>query len=188
MLQQPERGAMLVHDVAELSRAGAEDLSVFNDAGHAAAFSESRAAAIVTSAKLGALPHSDCAILVCDDARLAFARIGQMFYPRATGNGRRHPSAHVADDAVLAPDVELAPGAVIEAGVHIGARSRIGANAVIGPGVTIGHGCEIGSNVSISHAYIGDRVTILPGAAIGQPGFGFASSRSVSVSSVGNLF
>ena len=31
-------------------------------------------------------------------------------------------------------------------------------------------------NVSISHAYIGDRVTILPGAAIGQPGFGFASS------------
>ena len=53
---------------------------------------------------------------------------------------------------------------------------RIGANTVIGPGVAIGHGCEIGSNVSISHAYIGDRVTILPGAAIGQPGFGFASS------------
>ncbi len=54
--------------------------------------------------------------------------------------------------------------------------TRIGANAVIGPGVAIGHDCEIGSNVTISHAYIGDRVTILPGAAIGQPGFGFASS------------
>ena len=56
--------------------------------------------------------------------------------------------------------------------------SRIGANSVIGPGVAIGHDCEIGSNVSISHAYIGDRVVILPGAAIGQAGFGFASSAA----------
>ena len=47
---------------------------------------------------------------------------------------------------------------------------------MIGPGVAIGRDCEIGSNVTISHAYIGDRVTILPGAQIGQPGFGFASS------------
>jgi UDP-3-O-[3-hydroxymyristoyl] glucosamine N-acyltransferase len=43
--------------------------------------------------------------------------------------------------------------------------------------VAIGRNCEIGSNVTISHAYIGDGVVILPGAQIGQPGFGFASSR-----------
>jgi UDP-3-O-[3-hydroxymyristoyl] glucosamine N-acyltransferase len=178
VLQQPERGTMLVHDVAELSRAGAEDLSVFNDAGHAAAFSESRAAAIVTSAKLGALPHGDYAILLCDDPRLAFARIGQMFYPRAASNGRRDPSAHVADDAVLAADVELAPGAVIEAGVHIGARSRIGANAVIGTGTEIGEDCVIGPNCSISHALIGNHVTIAAGSAIGGEGFGFVPTRT----------
>jgi UDP-3-O-[3-hydroxymyristoyl] glucosamine N-acyltransferase len=47
---------------------------------------------------------------------------------------------------------------------------------VIGPGVAIGRDCEIGPNVTISHAYLGDRVLILPGAQIGQPGFGFASS------------
>ena len=70
----------------------------------------------------------------------------------------------------------LGPGVVIGPGAEIGDGARIGANAVIGPGVAIGHGCEIGSNVSISHAYIGDRVMILPGAQIGQPGFGFASS------------
>ena len=28
----------------------------------------------------------------------------------------------------------------------------------------------------ISHAYVGDRVIILPGAAIGQPGFGFTTN------------
>jgi UDP-3-O-[3-hydroxymyristoyl] glucosamine N-acyltransferase len=47
---------------------------------------------------------------------------------------------------------------------------------VIAAGVTIGRGCEIGSNVTIAYAHVGDRVTILPGAQIGQPGFGFASS------------
>ena len=41
--------------------------------------------------------------------------------------------------------------------------------------MTIGRGCEIGSNASISHAYLGDQLLILPGAQIGQPGFGFAS-------------
>jgi UDP-3-O-[3-hydroxymyristoyl] glucosamine N-acyltransferase len=178
VLQQPERGNILVHDVAELGRAESTDLSVFNDTGHAEAFASSRAAAIVTSAKLGALQHGDCALLLCDDPRLAFARIGQMFYPRATSNGRRHPGAHVADDAVLAADVELAPGAVIESGAHIGARSRIGANAVIGAGTEIGDDCTIGANCSISHALIGHHVSIAAGSVIGGEGFGFVPTRT----------
>jgi UDP-3-O-[3-hydroxymyristoyl] glucosamine N-acyltransferase len=177
-LQQPDRGAMLVHDVADLCQAESTDLSVFNDAGHATAFGSSRAAAIVTSTRLGGMPHGDCAILLCDDPRLAFARIGQMFYPKAAATGRHHASAHVADDAVLAADVELAPGAVIEAGVRIGARSRIGANAVIGAGTEIGEDCSIGPNCSISHALIGHRVTIAANSAIGGEGFGFVPTRA----------
>ena len=177
-LQQPDRGAMLVHDVADLGQAQSTDLSIFNDAGHAAAFGSSRAAAIVTSAKLGGLPHGDCALLLCDDPRLAFARIGQMFYPRATANGCHHVSAHVADEAVLAPDVELAPGVVIEAGVRIGARSRISANTVIGVGTQIGEDCSIGPNCSISHALIGNHVSIAANSAIGGEGFGFVPTRA----------
>lgn len=105
----------------------------------------------------------------------AFAAVAAMFYPDAIQQVwvQEEP---VSPKAKLGRDVVLGPGAVIGPGAEIGDRVRIGANAVIGPGVAIGHGCEIGSNVSISHAYIGDRVTILPGAAIGQPGFGFASS------------
>jgi UDP-3-O-[3-hydroxymyristoyl] glucosamine N-acyltransferase len=178
VLQRPERGNMLVHDVAELCQAGDGDLSVFNDAGHAAAFGSSRAAAIITSAKLGALPHGDCAILLCDDPRLAFARVGKMFYPPAAANGRRHPGAHVAEDAVLDADIELSPGAVIEAGARIGARCRIGANAVIGAGVELGTDCVIGPNVSISHALVGHHVTVASGGVIGGEGFGFVPTRT----------
>jgi len=63
-------------------------------------------------------------------------------------------------------------------GAEIGEGTRIGPGASIGPGVAIGRNCEIGANVSISHAHIGDRVIILPGAQLGQPGFGFASSAA----------
>ena len=80
--------------------------------------------------------------------------------------------------AGLGRDVQLGPGVVIGAGAEIGDGTRLGPYAVIGPGVAIGKACEIGSHVTITHAYIGDRVTILPGAHIGQPGFGFASSAA----------
>ena len=82
----------------------------------------------------------------------------------------------MSPDARIGKDVELAPGVVIGPGAEIGDGTRLGPGTVIGPGVAIGRNCEIGANVAISHAYIGDRVTILPGAQIGQPGFGFATS------------
>ncbi len=189
LLQQPERGNMQVHDVAELCQAGQSDLSVFCEASHAAAFAASRAGAIVTSSKLGALPHGDCALLLCDDPRLAFARIGRMFYPRAASTRLRHPGAHVAQDAVLGDGVELAPGAVIESGARIGAHSRIGANSVIGAGVVIGEDCIIGTNCSISHALIGDQVTIAANTAIGGEGFGFvpAPTGLTKISQLGRV-
>jgi len=33
------------------------------------------------------------------------------------------------------------------------------------------------SHVAISHAYLGDGVIVLPGAQVGQAGFGFAGSK-----------
>jgi UDP-3-O-[3-hydroxymyristoyl] glucosamine N-acyltransferase len=50
--------------------------------------------------------------------------------------------------------------------------------AVIGDGVQIGWDVRIGSHASVSHALIGDRVYIYPGARIGQDGFGFAVTPS----------
>jgi UDP-3-O-[3-hydroxymyristoyl] glucosamine N-acyltransferase len=58
--------------------------------------------------------------------------------------------------------------------VEIGARCLIGANSVIGQGSVLGDDVRVGPNVSISHALIGARVRLYPGARIGQDGFGFA--------------
>lgn len=46
--------------------------------------------------------------------------------------------------------------------------------AVIEDNVEIGENCHIGAHVTISHAIIGNNVTIHNGARIGQDGFGFA--------------
>jgi UDP-3-O-[3-hydroxymyristoyl] glucosamine N-acyltransferase len=48
----------------------------------------------------------------------------------------------------------------------------IGANTVIGPGVAIGREAAISANVTLGCALLGDRVTILAGAVIGEAGFG----------------
>ena len=50
----------------------------------------------------------------------------------------------------------------------------MGAHAVIGPKVKIGRDCSIGATVTVSHAFLGNRVILHPGVRIGQDGFGFA--------------
>ncbi|HKP77594.1 MAG TPA: UDP-3-O-(3-hydroxymyristoyl)glucosamine N-acyltransferase, partial [Phenylobacterium sp.] len=78
----------------------------------------------------------------------------------------------LAAEAALEAGVVLGPGAVVGPAAQIGRGTRIGANTVIGPGVAIGRDCDIASNVTIGFALIGDRVKIMAGARIGEPGFG----------------
>jgi len=53
----------------------------------------------------------------------------------------------------------------------------------------MGRDCRIGTHVSVSHALLGDRVVLFPGARIGQDGFGFAITPEgfLSVPQVGRV-
>ncbi len=51
---------------------------------------------------------------------------------------------------------------------QIAERVSIGSCCVIGPDVVIGPDCQIASNVTVSNSSLGERVTLLPGARIGQ--------------------
>ena len=61
---------------------------------------------------------------------------------------------------------------------RIGQGTTIAAGSVIGYRVHIGRDCYIGPNASMTHALIGNHVTIHAGAAIGQDGFGFAMGKA----------
>ena len=86
------------------------------------------------------------------------------------------PARWSPPDAMIDPSAEIGPLAVIGAGVEIGPRCCIAPLAVLGRGVVLGPDCRIGSHASVSHALLGARVYIYPGARIGQEGFGFATT------------
>jgi UDP-3-O-[3-hydroxymyristoyl] glucosamine N-acyltransferase len=112
--------------------------------------------------------------IVADDPLVAWARVAALFHPMPPARPGIHPSAVIAESASIDPTVEVGPLAVIGENVTIGPRGRVGAMVVIGDGVQIGRDVRIGPHASLSHALIGDRVYIYPGARIGQDGFGFA--------------
>ncbi|MEZ5939113.1 MAG: UDP-3-O-(3-hydroxymyristoyl)glucosamine N-acyltransferase [Hyphomonadaceae bacterium] len=108
-------------------------------------------------------------ILLAANPRSAFAKIAQVLVrPKAIAGHDKlvHPTATLADDVLLQP------GCVIAEGVSIGQGTSIGANAVIGPGVQIGRNTRIGPGAVVQFALVGDNVTILAGAVVGETGFG----------------
>ncbi|SAY47758.1 UDP-3-O-(3-hydroxymyristoyl)glucosamine N-acyltransferase [Komagataeibacter rhaeticus] len=114
------------------------------------------------------------AALVSRTPYQAWARIASLFYPPPPVNPGIHPTAVIGTGCVIDPTAAIGAFAVLGDGVQVGAGVDIGTHVSIGPGVRIGARCRIGAHVAISHALLGERVTLLPGARIGQDGFGFA--------------
>ncbi|MDB5493175.1 MAG: firA [Phenylobacterium sp.] len=167
-LSLPGAARRTVRGVAILSQAKADCVTFLSDPRHAEALRENKAAAcFVRPNHLGLVPEG-CAALVTPLPQAAYALAARRLHrPRSLVPGQA-----VAADAELEDGVVLAPGVVVGSGARIGRGTEIGANTVIGPGVTIGRDCLIAANVSIACALIGDRVSILAGAVIGEPGFG----------------
>ncbi len=165
-----------IHDLASLAGAGPDHLTFFAGGAHAGDPAQTGAGYCFVPEKPSKPLQLRPGLVAIASASVqhAFAAAARLFYPDSglVAWSQRTP---VDPSATIGADVVLGPGVAVGPGAEIGERSRIGPNTVIGRGVAIGRGCEIGSNCTIANAYIGDEVLILPGAQIGQPGFGFAS-------------
>src|SRR5262249_2168184 len=120
--------------------------------------------------------------LVVAEPYVAWARVAALFHPVPPVQAGVHATAVVALEARIDPSSEIGALAIIGAGAEIGPRCRIGTAAIIGEGVVLGADCRIGAHVSLSHALLGERVTVFPGARIGQDGFGFAMTGDAFLS------
>lgn len=96
-----------------------------------------------------------------------------------------HPSAIIAEDAVIGADVSIGAGTVIAA------EARIGEGSVIGPMCYVGWQAELGPNsflreqVTIgARAVIGARFIAHPGVRIGADGFSFVTPEKSNVEQV----
>jgi UDP-3-O-[3-hydroxymyristoyl] glucosamine N-acyltransferase len=174
----PEADAIKIHDIGPLDSAGPHDISVFTDVRYRDALKPTRARAIIISRNLARHAADTSRLLYVKDPRLAYAQVGQLFYPLPALEPGIDPRALVDDSATIGAGTQIDANAVIGRGVEIGARCHIGCNVVVGDHVRIGDDCRIGANTSISHALIGQRVGIETGVTIGSQGFGFVPSAS----------
>lgn len=155
-------------------RAGPNDLCYYEASGkNPAPLLAAPGACVITPGQAHLAPNA-AALILSERPRFTFsALVPKLARPRGFESGPAiHPSAKMEEG------VRVAPGAVIAAGAQIGTGTEIGPNAVIGPGVTIGRRCRIGAHATLLFALIGDDVTILAGAVIGEQGFGVASDAA----------
>lgn len=168
----------LIHDVRPLSEAGADHLTFLDNRKYAHQLAGTRAGACLLQPLLLDLAPAATTPLATKAPYRGFALALHLFYPTAAWPKVAAPGTPMVDPtAVIEDGAVIEPGAVVGPEAQIGRGSRIAAGAVIGYRVTIGRGSFIGAGASVTHALVGDRVTLHAGVRIGQDGFGFAMSR-----------
>jgi len=135
---------------------------------------------------------ADCPVsaLVSDNPHLIYARVAGLLNPLPEILGGVHPTAVVAESAIIDRTAWVGPHAVVEEGARIGPNVFIGAGSVIGAGVVIEEESRLVARVVLcAGVHIGKRALIHPGAVVGSDGFGFArdGERWVRVPQLGTV-
>lgn len=170
--------AKLISGIAPLQSAGPDDVSFLDNRRYAGFLEQTKAGAVILLPEFADKVPQGCVALPVAEPYVGWAKVAALFYPFPVPKPGVHASAVIDPAARIDPSVEIAPGVVIEAGVEIGAGTSIGALTHVASGVIIGRDCRIHAQVTLSHAVLGDRVVVYPGARIGQDGFGFAMSKT----------
>jgi UDP-3-O-[3-hydroxymyristoyl] glucosamine N-acyltransferase len=174
-------GAIEIDDLRPLNRAEDSHLTFCSSRKYAGQLAATQAAACLIKRRDADLVPEGAAAVTTDAPHRAFAMAVGLLYPDVL-QPRAAASAANADGVLVHPTAEIAEGVTVEPGAIIGREARIGAGttiaagAIVGYRVFVGRNCYIGPGASVTHALIGDRVTLHAGARIGQDGFGYAMS------------
>jgi UDP-3-O-[3-hydroxymyristoyl] glucosamine N-acyltransferase len=176
-------------DVASLAAAGPEDVTFLDNRLYAPDLTGSRAGACILHPDLASKAPAGMALLLTPSPYKAYAAVARAFHPAPKRTPGIHATARIDPSATIEPGVIAEAGAVIGERAEIGEGSTIHANAVVGAGVVLGAGCVIGPGATLSHCILEARVTVYPGARIGQDGFGFATDagRHIKVPQLGRV-
>ena len=169
---------LLLKGVAPLQAAGADEVSFLDNRRYAPELEKTLAGAVIVHPDMASRVPPGTVPIVTMEPYAGWARVAALFHPTPPARPGAHLTAHIAEGAWVDPSAEVSPFALVEAGAEVGARCRIGPYAAIGPGVVLGPECRIGAHASLSHAVVGARVYVYPGARIGQEGFSFAPTEN----------
>jgi len=165
--------SLVINDVAPLHKAEAGHISCLHNPKYIDQFKKTKATACLVSPEFAKYAPKEIALLLSPKPYRAYGQVAGFFYPHAKKSGGVSSQAAIHSTAKIGKNCTIGPFAVIEENVRIGDGCEIGAHCVIEAGVELGQECRIAANVTISHALLGKRVSVKPGARIGQRGYGF---------------
>ena len=185
-------GSIVLSGVAGIKEALPGQLTFLSNPKYERFLETTAASAIVVSEERAVASQANGRpLLVAENPYVAFAKAVELFSDKASAVPPGvHPTAVVAEDALLGPGVSIGPNAVVMGGARIGDRSIVHPGAYIGPGVIIGRDTVIHPNVAVkASSLLGDRVIVHAGTVIGSDGFGFAreEDRHRKVPQVGTV-
>ncbi len=176
----PESANISINAVKSLSEAGFCDLTFLSNKKYIGAFKKSKAVACIVPLNFSEESITKTTLLKTTNPYHIYANILNMFYSAGKAlEGKIRPSAYISKSAKIGKNCYIGHNVVIEDEVEIGNDCIIESGSVIDFRVKIGNRGRIDSNVSISHSIVGDDVVILPGAKIGQDGFGFSTDKGI---------
>ncbi len=171
-------GEYEISGVGSAKGATAETVVFAEDAAALTEAMKSEAAVVIVTEQMGKDADFVKPVLLVKHPKLAFARAAQLLRPPDAHTGI-HPTAVIADSALMGRRVSVGPYAVIEADARVGDGSVIGAGAFIAQGVIIGSECRIYPRVVLySCVELGDRVIVHAGAVLGSDGFGYVRDET----------
>jgi UDP-3-O-[3-hydroxymyristoyl] glucosamine N-acyltransferase len=164
--------------VTGIDEAGPGDLTFVSNRKYVSHIKNTRASAIILG---NDIPPVEIPSLRTDDPYLAFARALEIFFVPLRPDAGVHPSAVIAQGALIGPDPCIGAYAVIGRDCKVGANVVIYPHVVLYPGVFVGDGSVLHSHVIVrENCQIGNRVVLQNGVVIGSDGFGFAPTRDGS--------
>ncbi len=163
--------AVILKGFAPAERAQAGDLTFAENEGFFAKAEQSAASAIIVSHEVESTRKT---LIRVADARVAFAKALELFFPEPRPPAGIHPTAIVASSAQVDTTAHVGPYCVV------GDRTRIGARCVLNGGNHVGADCRLGDDVILfpnvtlyARTELGHRVRIHAGSVIGADGYGY---------------
>ncbi|WP_201609672.1 UDP-3-O-(3-hydroxymyristoyl)glucosamine N-acyltransferase [Psychrobacter immobilis] len=168
--------------IGNLTTANPQQLSFLANPHYIPSLANSQAGVVLTTAEHRDKVGLNTVVLIVAAPYLAYASASQLFAYQQPFMSGIHPSAVIAESAVIGNGVTIGPFCVIGEQVQIGERSVLDANVVIESNTTIGTDCVIKSQVMIGHdCVLGNHVRLHAGVSIGAEGFGFAPTSNPSI-------
>ncbi len=179
-------GDLILRGVGPLQAAGPDELSFLANPKYQRELDKSRAGAVIVHPSFR---NVDRPRLLSENPYWTMAKAAQLFYQPPRLDPGVHPTAVVAEDAVIEEGAAIGPLVHVGRGSTIGAGTRLFGQVYVGNHVTIGRDCLLHPRVTVlDGSRLGDRVIVHSGTVIGSDGFGFAQDaqgRSTKIPQVG---